>query len=195
MLARLALTGCLAATAGCAGFVHPSELRPPAHPLLAATMPSWPTSSPATATRAAPSRRRVVARAAALIGQPLSNDRALLTKVFGEHPLGDARDGAAVWGLTDAREGVAQGGDLLVLVDDGRGPAVAVVLGRRADGALEAVAVTRGAARRVFVDARHPNRRRRGGQVINTFLRPRRQGDPPNTRYLAGARLIGARRY
>lgn len=113
---------------------------------------------------------------------------------FGDHSLAQASGPDAVWEQTEARRGGARKGDLMVFVDDDHGPFVAVVLAHER-GAYTAAAVLRGKARRIRVQPDRPAARRHAGHVVNSFLRARRKTDGASTRHLAGARLLGVRRY
>lgn len=84
-------------------------------------------------------------------------------------------------------------GDLAFFDGAGGAAEVAIVRNRRDDGALEALAVTRGAVRRIVVHPEDPHTRRRAGRVVNTFLRARRKGDEASAVYLAGQLLIDFR--
>ena len=47
---------------------------------------------------------------------------------------------------------------------------------------------------RGVLDLHHPDvRRDRRGRILNSYLRIKRRGDPPDTRYLAGELLVGFR--
>ena len=52
-----------------------------------------------------------------------------------------------------------------------------------------------GLMRRGYVDPRSPLQRRNGrGEILNSFMRPKRLGDPDGTRYFAGEMLCGVAR-
>lgn len=79
-------------------------------------------------------------------------------------------------------------GDLLLFRTAGNTPGLAIT--RRVRGTvIEAVAITRGAARLIRLDLRRPTVRRASGRIVNTFLRTIRAGDRPRTAYLAGQLL------
>jgi len=60
------------------------------------------------------------------------------------------------------------------------------------DGRLGFVEAREGQLRHSFVDPARPTvRRDERGQVLNTFLRPKRVDDPPEARYYAGEMLCG----
>lgn len=207
---------------GCAGVVRPTDLRPASHPLLESIVPRTrmlPLSrteprreppSPATETPAravdstrppddaAARRARKAALTAveALIGaraideQPVT-DLALVRAVYG-----DRLDGAST--LAALRRGTVvvatpRPADLVFFHGAGGAAELAVVRSVGGDGVIDAIAVTRGAVRPIVVDPAHPHARRRGGRVVNTFLRARRKGDEDGAAYLAGQLFIDAR--
>ncbi|MCA9538531.1 MAG: hypothetical protein KC620_06565 [Myxococcales bacterium] len=83
----------------------------------------------------------------------------------------------------------ARMGDILFFDGAGGAPELAVVVDVNDDGVLEALAVIRGAVRRVKIDRAHPHSRRHKGRVVNSFLRVRRRDDEPQAAYLAGQLL------
>lgn len=129
-----------------------------------------------------------------LYGQPV-NDLALVKATFngivGIAPIDSL---LAVRGRTEARrDGGAQPGDLMFFGGDQYVPAVAIVHRVIDNRTIEAAAVTRGAIRFIRVSPLDPNSRRRGGKVVNTFLRPKLRQDPPGTPHLAGQLLEDVR--
>lgn len=146
-------------------------------------------------------RRQLVVRAAlAALGRTADGEialaeRALLDAVFGPLSL-DARptgEGPAVrwWNAARPRTGRPRVGDLVRF--DGAPTQFGIVIEAPTRGGLEIAAVTRGAVRRVRLDPEHAGVRRRGGAIVNTFLRPRRADDARGTRYLAGELVQGFR--
>lgn len=124
-----------------------------------------------------------------LYGAPV-NDLSMLKATFngitGIAPITSLR---TIRSRTEARtDGSVKTGDLLFFGGDQHVPSVAIVH-RIVDGAIEAAAVTRGAVRFIRVSPNDPNRRRRNGKIVNTFLRPRFKRDPANTKHLAGQLL------
>ncbi|MGK0359800.1 MAG: hypothetical protein ACI9U2_002106 [Bradymonadia bacterium] len=129
-----------------------------------------------------------------LYGQPV-NDLALVKATFngivGIAPIDSL---LAVRGRTQARrDGGAQPGDLMFFGGDQYVPAVAIVHRVIDNRTIEAAAVTRGAIRFIRVSPLDPNTRRRGGKVVNTFLRPKLPKDPPGTPHMAGQLLEDVR--
>jgi hypothetical protein len=63
------------------------------------------------------------------------------------------------------------------------------------DGRLGFVEAREGQVRHSFVDPAHPTSRRgEQDRILNSFLRPKRVGDPPEARYFAGEMLCGVAR-
>jgi hypothetical protein len=183
---------------GCSGLVRPDDLRPAPHPLLeafgrpgAGHLRPLGVETPATAP---PARRdaRALRRALDRLEGRQDVDQAGLDRAVGAAlGLGGApalRSGASV-APSDVRAG-----DALIFVEAPGVPRRAWVRARKARGVIEAVAITRGAVRRIVVDPAHPHARRRGDRVVNTFLRARRPDDPAGARYLAGQLLVQIRR-
>jgi hypothetical protein len=81
--------------------------------------------------------------------------------------------------------------------DDARacGDRVGVVERVDVGGRLTFVETRAGQPMRGYVDPREPLARRSDdGQVLNSFLRPKKIGDPPGTRHFAGEMLCGVAR-
>jgi|SRR5882724_12913156 len=98
----------------------------------------------------------------------------------------------------EARPGDVVFFDTRTRADDGP-PACADRLGLveevDAEGRITFLEVRAGRWERGYVTPRLPERRRdERGQVINTFLRPKRIGDADGTRYFAGEMLCGVAR-
>lgn len=152
----------------------------------------------ATTGRSGPSTATIRARLEALAGQRTVDDRRitdldLVKSVYPERLAGTRRikplrqAGARV-------SGAVRAGDLLFFSGAGGSTELAIVWGVDEAGVIDARAVTRGAVRPIRVDPDDPHTRRRGGVVINTFLRRIRRGDGPTERYLAGQLLTDVRR-
>ena len=63
------------------------------------------------------------------------------------------------------------------------------------DGRITVISAGDGGIRRAFVDPARPTARRGDhGEILNSFLRPKRVDDPPNARYFAGEMLCGVAR-
>lgn len=193
--------GCAAMAFGCTGLVRPSSLRPPGHPMLEGISPTGlglAAVRPRTRLRPAevgPSRRAVRVGLDRALGRRDLDDLGLVAAAFV-----DVRGVTASTNTLDRlrrasrpRRGPARPGDLLVLHAAPDTPAVCVARRRLKTGVLEAACVTRGAVRKVRFDVAHPNQRRRGRGVVNSFLRPIRPGDSGREAYLAGALLAEVR--
>jgi hypothetical protein len=129
-----------------------------------------------------------------LYGQPVT-DLALLKAAYnGISGIAPVTSLTTLRSRTEPRrDGGVQPGDLLFFGGDRHVPSVAVVhrvIGRRT---IEAAAVTRGAIRFIRVSPLDPHTRRRGGTVVNTFLRPKFPNDPAGTQHLAGQLLEDVR--
>ncbi len=192
---------CLATA--CTGWVRPSELRPAAHPLLeglgTGTVAPLDRVSRAPAParghraqRAHLGRRLKALKGRRTLGGLPARDLSLVRSAFGPLDLSAAPEAASgPAGLirrSRVRRGKARVGDLLFFHAAPQVPRVCIVE-RRRRSVLQAVCVTRGAVRRVFVDPLHPDARRRGGRVVNSFLRPIRKGDEARAAYTAGRLL------
>ncbi|MBM4319802.1 MAG: hypothetical protein FJ125_07545 [Deltaproteobacteria bacterium] len=59
------------------------------------------------------------------------------------------------------------------------------------DGTVHLLHLRHGRVRPLLVNPQHPHQRRMGKKVVNSYLRPRRRGDLPETPYLAGQMLAG----
>jgi hypothetical protein len=95
----------------------------------------------------------------------------------------------------------ARAGDIVFFDTRGGGPApvcadrTGIVESVAADGRISFVEARGGKVRRGYVDPAHPTERRApGGEILNSFLRPIRIDDPPETRYFAGEMLCGIAR-
>ena len=129
-----------------------------------------------------------------LYGQPV-NDLAMVKATFngivGIAPINSLTE---LRGRTEARrDGGTQPGDLMFFGGDQHVPAVAIVHRVIDNRTIEAAAVTRGAVRFIRVSPLDPHTRRRGGKVVNTFLRPKLPNDPQGTPHLAGQLLEDVR--
>jgi hypothetical protein len=63
------------------------------------------------------------------------------------------------------------------------------------DGRITFLEARAGLMQRGYVDPRSPmQRRNERGEILNSFLRPKRIGDPERTRYFAGEMLCGVAR-
>jgi len=201
------------ASGGCSTVVRPSELRPALHPLLERSSHGPPLPLRATSYGAltptdrdgelAGQRRALVARALrrldgarTLEGRPVA-DLALVRAAFGPLRLDAAPERAATVSVlrrrARRREGPPRPADLVFLYGDGGPLRVGVVRRHRPNGVLEVALVTRGAVRTIRLDPRRPHLRRHHGEIINTFVRAKRRGDPAHTAYLAGERLESVR--
>lgn len=182
--------------------VEPAEPRREAAPSTPADESPPPGPTPPASespTGAEPARAAIVQRLAELEGRARIDDRpatdmALLKAALADIP-GVRVPGAS---LASARRNSRRvkrpaPGDLAFFHGAGGAAELAVVRGLRADGAIEAVAVTRGAVRPIVVHPEHPHARRRSGRLVNTFLRARRRGDEASAVYLAGQLLIDFR--
>lgn len=129
-----------------------------------------------------------------LYGQPV-NDLALVKATFnGIVGIAPVNSLTELRGRTEARRDAgAQPGDLMFFGGDQHVPAIAIVHRVVDNRTIEAAAVTRGAVRFIRVSPLDPHARRRGGKVVNTFLRPKLPNDPPGTAHLAGQLLEDVR--
>ncbi len=199
MLSRLLLLSALALATGCVGLVRPDDLRPPPHPLLEGWM--RPTHGGVQRGRPglangraidAAARQRVRRALDAVTGRTDLDEAGLASEVSAALRLTD-RDA-----LTSPARAIAPAraapGDRVRFARAPHVPTAGWVRRRLPGGTLEVVTITRGAARRILVDPRHPDERRRGGRVVNTFLRPRSPDDAAGARYLAGQLWIGVER-
>ncbi len=124
-----------------------------------------------------------------------ASDRALIQGVFANLALDAQPENRSIEELKNlgrARQGTPKLGDLIFFEAGGQAPQVGVF--RRAQGqTYEVLAVTRGAARIVYVDLTHPHERRVNGRIVNSFLRAPKRQDSSKTAYLAGGLFRGAR--
>ena len=154
------------------------------------------TAKTGTAKSNAAARRAALAALGPLVGARTladapATDLALVRAAFADAP--GARSHAATLGALrrDARKvsGAPRPADLLFFHGAGGAAEVAIVRSVGGDGVIDAIAVTRGAVRAIVIDSAHPDARRRGGRIVNTFLRARRPGDEAGAAYLAGQLL------
>jgi hypothetical protein len=129
---------------------------------------------------------------------------------FVERALHDAglrfgTDGSprALWGYLRTSHrlvgaGEARPGDIVFFDTRGGGPApecadrTGIVESVAPDGRIGFVEARGGRLHRGYVDPAHPSERRGPrGEILNSFLRPIRIDDPPETRYFAGEMLCG----
>ncbi|MCB9542615.1 MAG: hypothetical protein H6703_09230 [Myxococcales bacterium] len=150
--------------------------------------------------RARAARRAVLAALTPLIGQrslgdATPTDLGLLRAAFADvkGAPADADTIAALRRQSRLVRGAPRPGDLLFFHGAGGAAELAIVRSVGGDGVIDAVAVTRGAVRSIVVDRNNPHARRRGGRVVNTFLRARRQDDEPRAAYLAAQLLVDVR--
>ncbi len=195
MFVRLLTLALVTPLVGCSSLVRPDDLRPAPHPLLeafgrASAGHLRPLGGTATDDTPPPrADRRALRRALDGLEGRRDLDPAGLDRAVGRAAGVDARaDGRRI------APSEARAGDMLVFAEAPGVPRRAWVRARKARGVIEALAVTRGAVRRIVVDPAHPDARRRGGHIVNTFLRARRPDDDPGARYLAGQLLIEVRR-
>lgn len=129
-----------------------------------------------------------------LYGQPV-NDLAMVKATFnGIVGIAPVNSLTSLRGRTEPRrDGGTQPGDLMFFGGDQHVPAVAIVHRVIDNRTIEAAAVTRGAIRFIRVSPLDPHTRRRGGKVVNTFLRPKLRNDPAGTPHLAGQLLEDVR--
>ncbi len=188
--------------AGCGSLVRPSELRPALHPLLEGSATARPAALPPERDEAssgtdadselAAQRRALIQRALqALDGKRgLDGDAALVRAAFAETRLDAAPDAfASVQTLRERsrpRRGRPRPADLVFFAGVDFGPRVGLVTRVLRGGVVEAMFIARGAVRRIRFDVRRPDERRVDGNIVNTFVRPKRRDDPPGTAYLAG---------
>ncbi len=122
-------------------------------------------------------------------------DRVLVQTVFGDLSLDsqpETRSISELRKVSRARKGTPKLGDLIFFEAGGNAPEVGIL--RSAHGSnYEVVAVTRGAARIVYLDLDNPHERRVNGRVANSFLRAPKRQDPKGTAYLAGGLFREAR--
>ncbi|HVZ85451.1 MAG TPA: CHAP domain-containing protein [Polyangia bacterium] len=166
--------------------------------------------TPRAGTRATPS----VFQAARLEARrPQPPARGAEDADFVERTLHDAglrfgTDGStrALWGylrtahrLVDAAS--ARPGDVLFFDTRGVAPGLecadetGIVEEVAPDGRIAFISAHGGRIHRGFVDPARPTTRRDGrGQILNSFLRPKRMDDPPGARYFAGEMLCGIAR-
>ncbi len=176
--------------------VEPQREAAPPTPVGPKSPPTPAIDSPSGAE---PARAAIVQRLAELegqarIGERPATDMALLGAALEDLP-GVRAPGAS---LSSARRNSRRvkrpaPGDLAFFHGAGGAAELGIVRGLRSDGAIEAVAVTRGAVRAIVVHPGHPHARRRSGRIVNTFLRARRRGDEASAVYLAGQLLIDFR--
>lgn len=195
MVARLLMLALLMPLVGCSGLVRPDDLRPAPHPLLeafgrpgAGHLRPLGEAAPDTTPRARADARAVRRALDALDGRRDLDQAGLERAVAAALGVAEVADGAPV------SPAEARVGDVLLFAAAPDVPRRAWVRARRARGVIEALAITRGAVRRIVVDPAHPHARRRGDRVVNTFLRARRPEDDAGARYLAGQLLVGIRR-
>ena len=135
-------------------------------------------------------------------------DAAFVERTLHEAGLRFGTDGStrALWGylrtahlLVDAT--AARPGDIVFYDTRGVAPApecadeTGVVDEVGPGGRIVFISAHGGRVRRGFVDPAHPTIRRDGrGQILNSFLRPKRIDDPPGARYFAGEMLCGIAR-
>ena len=210
-LTRFLLVGALAVNAAGCGATRPTAaLSPTGHlageahaahrPSPQGAEPMAPDNLDADPELAADRRRLLLEAALAAEGRTVdgavaSGEAALLSELFGPLHL-DASPtlvGDTTRWIAHARprDGRPRPGDLAVFKD---APAtVAVVVEVPVHGPVEALAITRGAIRRIRLDPSHPGVRRADGAIRNTFLRPRHPDDGPRQKYLAGQLCTGFR--
>lgn len=158
--------------------------------------PAAPSAEHPDAQRA---RAAILARLDELIGQrtiaerPASDVGLLRAAVVGIDGVRDPGATLANARRSARRVGRPAPGDLAFFHGAGGAAEVAIVRGARADGAIEAVAVTRGAVRPIVLDPADPHSRRRDGRIVNTFLRARRHDDEAGAVYLAAQLLVDFR--
>jgi hypothetical protein len=112
----------------------------------------------------------------------------------------------ALWGYLRTSQRLVgapdvRAGDIVFFDTRGGSPApvcadrTGIVESVAADGRISFVEARGGRVRRGYADPAHPTRRRGpGGEILNSFLRPIRIDDPPETRYFAGEMLCGIAR-
>jgi hypothetical protein len=124
----------------------------------------------------------------AFSGKPHEAARQLLSAMLG-HRVPDRRLRDAARRIDRARQ--PRPGDLVFFHTDGAVPAGVVT--HRSGPRVTFVRLLGGRARCARLHLRQPHRRRLPGQrqVANSFVRVKRPGDPPDTRYLAGELLAG----
>lgn len=153
----------------------------------------------APSPKAPDARRAIVARLDALEGQRRIDERPASDIGLLRAALSDMRGvrspGPSIAATRRSSRPVARprAGDLIFFDGAGGAAEVAVVRAVRDDGAVSAVAVTRGAVRRIVVHPDDPHARRRAGRIVNTFLRARRADDEASAVYLAGQLFIDFR--
>lgn len=170
--------------------VQPAQHRPPQ------PAPLLPAPSRVRDPQVLEARRQVSRRLASLTGQRSLDRRAATELALVRHALGglgtrvdgvDAVDD--LWEVSAPQRQAPEPGDLMFFKPTPTVPKVCVVRQRLHGGVIEASCVTRGQVRTVRVAPGHPNLRRQGGRIINTFLRTKHPNDPPRARYLAGQLL------
>lgn len=148
---------------------------------------------------AAAARKAIAVRLGELDGKrqiderPASDIALLRAALYDIDGVQDPGDSLAETRRASRPVGRPMPGDLAFFDGAGGAAEVAIVRNRRDDGAIEALAVTRGAVRPIVVHPGDPHTRRRAGRVVNTFLRARRKGDEASAVYLAGQLLIDFR--
>lgn len=120
--------------------------------------------------------------------------------------FGTDRSARALWGYLRASHrvvspAVARRGDILFFDTRGLSPApecadhAGIVETVSREGRITFVEARGGRVRRSFVDPAHPTSRRDGrGEILNSFLRAKAVGDPPDLPYFAGQMLCGVAR-
>ncbi len=162
----------------------------PARPSPAVALPP---ASRAPDPRVTAARAKARRQLEALAGVRLQRGREITHLALVRQALKDtgARASAArrvddLWRATAPQHRAAEPGDLVFFRRAPTVPPVCVVRRRLEGGTIEAGCVARGAVRWVRLTPVQPGVRRRGGAVLNTFLRTRRAKDPPRAAYLAG---------
>lgn len=166
----------------------PATARPAPTPRPGATSPDRPSTRDALVRRmdALAGSRRIADRPATDMGLL----RAVFDTVDGVREPGETVSSARRAGRAVTRP---RPGDVAFFDGAGGAAEVALVHRLRDDGAIEALAVTRGAVRPIVVHPDDPHARRRAGRIVNTFLRTRRPDDEASAVYLAGQLLIDFR--
>jgi hypothetical protein len=141
-------------------------------------------------------------------GPPREEGAALVERVLHESGLRFGTDGSAraLWGYMRTSHQViapaeAHPGDIVFFDTRGTGPELdcadhaGIVESVDGDGRLGFLEARGGQVRHSFVDPQRPVLRRgERGQILNSFLRPKKVDDAPEARYFAGEMLCGLAR-